>query len=81
MKYPETRNYRGGKFTSDNIKKLDVNNPLNGEIISTVPLSGMPELDMTVAAAQSAFPEWSELTSKKRSEVFYNYRSILKKKP
>jgi len=77
MKYPETKNYIGGEFTSNDIKKLNVISPLNGEIISTVPLSGKRELDNAVSAAKSAFPHWSGMTSKMRAEVFYNYRSIL----
>ncbi len=79
MKYPETKNFIGGSFTSANGKMLDVISPLNGKVISTVPLSGRAELDKAVEAAISAFPGWSGLTSKARAEIFYKYRSILKK--
>ena len=78
MKYKEVKNYIGGKFVQSDNKRLDVFSPLNGKIISTVPLSGYNDLDKAVKAAQEAFPKWAGLTSKKRSEVLYRYRTILK---
>ncbi|MCD4789063.1 MAG: aldehyde dehydrogenase family protein [Bacteroidales bacterium] len=65
MKYKEVKNYIGGKFVQSDNKRLDVFSPLNGKIISTVPLSGYNDLDKAVKAAQEAFPKWAGLTSKK----------------
>ena len=77
MKYPETKNYIDGKFTKSDNKRLNVISPLNDEIISTVPLSGANDLDEAVKVAQTAFPKWAALTSKKRAEVLYRYRTLV----
>ena len=60
-------------------KTLPVENPSTGEIISTVPLSGMKEVDEAVKAAEKAFPAWSSLTTKERTQVFFRYRMLLEK--
>jgi len=77
MKYAEVRNFIDGKFVRTESPRLEVYSPLDGRVISTVPLSGYSELDEAVTAAKSAFPIWSGLTSKKRSEVLYRYHTIL----
>lgn len=77
MKYPEVKNYIDGKFTKSDDKLLNVLSPLNDEIISSVPLSGMKDLNDAVNAAKKAFPKWAALTSKKRAEVLYRYRTLV----
>lgn len=58
---------------------MNVESPLTGEIISTVPLSTAEDLDAAVAAAKSAYPAWSGLTLKERVQVLYKYRTLLEK--
>jgi len=77
MKYPEVKNYIDGKFTKSDNKRLNVFSPLNDEIISSVPLSGSKDLNEAAKAAKNAFPKWAALTSKKRAEVLYRYRTIV----
>jgi len=77
MKYAEVNNFINGRFVQSDTPRSDVFSPLDGKVISTVPLCGYRELDEAVAAAQNAFPSWSALTSKKRSEVLYRYHTIL----
>lgn len=77
MKYAEVNNFINGKFVQTEKPLLDVISPLDGKVISTVPLCGYNELDEAVTAAKNAFPAWSGLTSKKRSEVLYRYHNIL----
>jgi len=77
MKYPQVKNYIDGKFTTSDNKRLDVFSPLNDEVISSVPLSGIKELNDAVNAANRAFPTWVALTSKKRAEVLYRYRTLV----
>ena len=74
-------NFIGGKFTRVvNGKTLPVENPATGEIISSVPLSGMKEVEEAVKSAQTAFPIWSTMPIKERAQVFYRYKSLLKNK-
>ncbi len=71
------KNYIKGSFKLANGRSMEVINPADGSVISTVPLSGKPVLDEAVKAAQEAFPGWSGMTVKERTQVFYNFRSLL----
>jgi malonate-semialdehyde dehydrogenase (acetylating)/methylmalonate-semialdehyde dehydrogenase len=64
MKYKDVNNFIDGKFVANESTRLDVICPLNGEKISTVPLSTARDLDQAVEAAKKAFPKWAGLTSK-----------------
>ena len=78
MKYNPLQNFIGGNFTnSASDKTLDVVSPLNGEQLSTVPLSTAADLDKAVAAAKKAFPAWSKTPIKERVQVFFRYKTLL----
>ncbi|MEI6457021.1 MAG: aldehyde dehydrogenase family protein, partial [bacterium] len=80
MKYPEVRNYINGAFVpSMTNRTLDVISPLDGTILSKVPLSGPGELDDAVSKAQQAFLIWSKIPIKERVQVFYRYKALLEK--
>lgn len=77
MKYPEVHNFINGRLINTGKSRIDVLSPLDGSTISTVPLCDHAELNEAVNAAKNAFPAWSGLTSKKRSEVLYRYHQLL----
>jgi malonate-semialdehyde dehydrogenase (acetylating) / methylmalonate-semialdehyde dehydrogenase len=77
MKYPALSNYVEGKLTASGNGKLDVYSPLDGSVISTVPLSTKSDLDKAVEAAKKAFPLWSNKPIKERVQVFYKYKYLL----
>ena len=77
MKYPEVKNFIGGLFVDDNNKRINITSPLNNLFISSVPFSSYTDVDMAVRAAQNVFPAWNGMTSKIRSQIFYNYRQIV----
>ncbi|MEI6174982.1 MAG: CoA-acylating methylmalonate-semialdehyde dehydrogenase [Bacteroidota bacterium] len=80
MKYPEVRNYINGAFVpSLTNRTLDVISPLDGTILSQVPLSGPGDLDDAVSKAQQAFLTWSKVPIKERVQVFYRYKALLEK--
>jgi len=83
LKYPEVRNYVGGRFVSDDaaadLERLDVHDPSTGRVISRVPLSTQHEVDAAVRAAARAFPEWSRTPIKERVQVFYRYKALLER--
>jgi malonate-semialdehyde dehydrogenase (acetylating) / methylmalonate-semialdehyde dehydrogenase len=77
-KYPHIQNYIGGAFVDESGPDLlDVTNPADGSVISRVPLSPGAEVDRAVAAAQKAFPGWSETPIKERVQVFFRYKALL----
>ena len=77
MKYPALSNYVEGKLTASGNGKLEVFSPLDGSVISTVPLSTKSDLDKAVEAAKKAFPSWSNTPIKERVQVFYKYKYLL----
>lgn len=76
-KQPEVKNYINGKFERNGQELMDVISPLDGSLISHLPLSGSDDLDRAVQAAKNAFPGWSSKTTKERVQVFYKYRALL----
>ncbi|MDP2039137.1 MAG: CoA-acylating methylmalonate-semialdehyde dehydrogenase [Ignavibacteria bacterium] len=79
MKYPSLKNYINGKLVDDGDKCLDVISPLDGSIISTVPISGAEAIDNAVTAAQEAFPAWSKTPIKERAQIFFKYKTLLER--
>ena len=80
MKYPAIRNFIGGAFVQASTNKtLDVISPVDGELLSTVPMSSGEDLDNAVKAATKAFASWSKTTIKERVQVFFRYKALLEK--
>lgn len=80
MKYPKIKNYVNGSFvdaTTD--RKLAVISPVDGNLLSEVPMSAARDLDMAVDAAKKAFPAWSKMPIKERVQVFFRYKYLLEK--
>ncbi len=80
MKYPVTKNYVGGKFVaSKSTKEMEVVSPLDGSVLSTVPMSTKEDLDAAVTVAKKAFETWSKVPIKERVQVFFRYKTLLEK--
>ncbi len=80
MKYSPIQNFIGGKFISPQTdRKLDVVSPVDGSLLSTVPMSSAKELDDAVKAAKAAYPAWSKTPYKERVQVFFRYKTLLEK--
>jgi len=80
MKYQEVKNYIGGKFVEVNTnKRLDVVSPVDGTLLSKVPMSSAKDLDEAVKAAKAAFPVWSKTPIKERVQIFFRYKTLLER--
>ncbi len=80
MKYTPVQNYINGKFVAaSTTATLDVISPLDGTLLSTVPMSASADLDAAVASAKKAFPSWSKTPIKERVQVFFKYKFLLEK--
>jgi len=75
----EVKNFIGGEFIRNEQPSMDIESPLTGEIISTLPISSTKDLNDAVEAAKEAFPAWSAWTLKERVQIFYSYRNLLEK--
>ena len=78
-RFPEVKNYIGGKFVGTVKKSMDVLSPLDGSVISTVPLSATDDLNSAVESAQKAFQIWSSMPVKERVQIFFRYKVLLEK--
>ncbi|MCF6347553.1 MAG: CoA-acylating methylmalonate-semialdehyde dehydrogenase [Flavobacteriaceae bacterium] len=81
-KQPEVKNFIDGKFVpitigSNEHASMDVMNPIDGSIITTLPLSTYDDVDKAVKAAEKAFESWSSKTLKERVQIFFRYRTLL----
>ena len=80
MKYEAIKNYYNGAFVeSKAVDSLPVVSPIDGNILSSVPMSTIEELNEAVASAKNALESWSKMPIKERVHVFFRYRSLLEK--
>jgi len=80
MKYSAVQNYINGKFVdASSLRSLDVISPIDGNLLSKVPMSVAKDLDEAVKAAKAAFPGWSRTPIKERVQVFFKYKYLLEK--
>ena len=80
MKYAEVKNYVGGKFVASKASKfIDVLSPLDGSLLSKVPVSTKEDLNEAVLVAHKAFETWSKVPIKERVQIFYRYKTLLEK--
>jgi malonate-semialdehyde dehydrogenase (acetylating)/methylmalonate-semialdehyde dehydrogenase len=80
MKYPLVQNYINGQFVNaSQARSLPVISPLDGNLLSKVPMSTAADLDAAVKAAKAAFPAWSRTPIKERVQVFFRYKYLLEK--
>ncbi len=80
MKYEVVKNYYHGNFVaSSSSELLDVVSPIDGNLLSRVPMSSTNELDAAVKSAKAAFESWSHTPIKERVQVFFRYRYLLEK--
>lgn len=78
MKYPIVKNFINGQFTDESATAvMDVVSPVDGSLLSKVPLSGASDLNRAVISAKAAFKKWSETPIKERVQVFFRYKTLL----
>jgi malonate-semialdehyde dehydrogenase (acetylating)/methylmalonate-semialdehyde dehydrogenase len=71
-------NYVGGAWVpSATSERLDVADPASGEVLARVPLSTAAELDVAVAAARTALPEWRAVSVIERGRRLFTLRDAL----
>ena len=80
MKYTALSNYVDGKkVASSSSRVLEVISPLDGSLLSTVPMSSSADLDLAVQAAKKAAKKWAATPIKERVQVFFKYKALLEK--
>jgi malonate-semialdehyde dehydrogenase (acetylating)/methylmalonate-semialdehyde dehydrogenase len=79
MKYPPVQNSINGAPRPTAGEFLDVDSPLDGRLLSRVPLSTAADVDAAVTSARQAFPDWASRTARDRAQVFFRYRELLQR--
>ena len=80
MKYEIVKNYYNGEFVeSSSSESLNVVSPIDGNLLSKVPMSTTRELNAAVESAKNAFESWSKMPIKERVQIFFRYRYLLEK--
>ncbi|MEO7313094.1 MAG: CoA-acylating methylmalonate-semialdehyde dehydrogenase [Chitinophagaceae bacterium] len=80
MKYQPVQNFINGQFVNASTQRtMDVVSPLDGVLLSTVPMSSNDDLNAAVEAAKTAFTTWSRTPIKERVQVFFKYKTLLEK--
>src|SRR5690606_28639411 len=75
------KNYIGGRFVDgEELQKVGVYNPANGEELAKVPLSTKEEVNQAVEFAKKAQKEWAKVPAVKRAEFLYEIGFRLKEK-
>ncbi len=78
MKYEVVKNFYDGRFSENGATEfLDVTSPIDGNLLSRVPMSSADELNSVVESAKAAFASWSARPIKERVQVFFKYRQLL----
>src|ERR1700689_526462 len=62
-------------------KTIDVVNPATGELLTTVPDGGTPDVDRAVAAARSSFEKksWRGMDPSRKEKILWDLAEILLK--
>lgn len=80
---PEPRMLIDGKFVdAKSGKRFETINPANDEVLATVPLGGVEDVDLAVSSAREAFKAgvWSRIPPRARMEVMYRLADLIEKR-
>ena len=68
----------GGEWLESKTEKwMDVTASSTGEVIAQVPCCTKDEVEAAIAAADAAFPAWSQMSISKRTQMMFKWRNIL----
>ena len=80
MKYSPLQNFINGNFVAaSSTRTLEVNSPIDGTLLTEVPMSTNDDLKAAVESARAAFHKWSKTPIKERVQVFFRYKTLLEK--
>ncbi len=78
--FQKLKYFAGGQWLESKTDKyMDIYNPSTGEVIAQTPCCTSEEVEAAIAAANAAFPAWSQTPVMKRVQVLYNFRDLLNK--
>ena len=73
----QVTHFINGQSINVSANKLDLYNPATGEVIGQVALADQAIVEQAIAAAKSAFSQWSATTPLKRARILFKFKSLL----
>lgn len=70
----------GQSFSGTSGKSIDVINPATSEVVASVGLASLADLELAVAAARSAFPSWSRTAPGERAGILQKFARIVEER-
>ncbi|WP_127803775.1 CoA-acylating methylmalonate-semialdehyde dehydrogenase [Hydrogenophaga sp. NH-16] len=67
----------GARFAGSATRSQTVTNPATGAVTGQVPLANAADVDAAVAAAQAAFPAWSDTPPIRRARVMFKFLELV----
>ncbi len=67
----------GARFAGSATRSQTVTNPATGAVTGQVPLANAADVDTAVAAAQAAFPKWSDTPPIRRARVMFKFLELV----
>lgn len=67
----------GARFAGTATRSQAVTNPATGAVTGNVPLANASDVDAAVAAAQAAFPAWSDTPPIRRARVMFKFLELV----
>ncbi|MDQ7743847.1 CoA-acylating methylmalonate-semialdehyde dehydrogenase [Hydrogenophaga pseudoflava] len=67
----------GARFAGSATRSQTVTNPATGAVTGQVPLANAADVDAAVAAAQAAFPKWSDTPPIRRARVMFKFLELV----
>jgi len=67
----------GARSAGQSTRQQDVTNPATGAVTGRVRLGSAADVDAAVAAAQAAFPAWSEVPPIRRARVMFKFLELV----
>ena len=67
----------GRRTTAHSTRRGEVMNPSTGEVIRTVPMADVADVDAAVQSARAALPEWAATPPLRRARILTRFRELL----
>ncbi|MBM7584065.1 malonate-semialdehyde dehydrogenase (acetylating)/methylmalonate-semialdehyde dehydrogenase [Bacillus pakistanensis] len=72
------KNFINGQWVkAESHEALEVQNPATREILATVPISTLQDVNKAVTAARKAFESWKDVPVPKRARILFKYHHLL----
>lgn len=73
----ETGLFIDGKWVEGSLDKKEVKNPATGEVLTQVAQAGKEDVNKAIQAAKDAFPVWSGMELKERTEILHRIADLI----